>query len=278
MFSAVRSVNSSGENNELLDQDLWTRITNKGIVRTARGGSHKMKLPLRTLGASVALASTLGTSAALADIYYIPRASHTVPAELTWTGLYIGGHVGAAWADVQWADVSLTAESVNNDSAGFFGGGHIGYNLQLHSFLLGVEASLSGAVLTDNARSAVVPATISYGTNTNTIATATGRLGVVFDRWLVYGKGGWAGAQVEVSGRDTALPDSFSFGDWRSGWTVGGGFEYKFQPYFSIGAEYGFIDLGSETITGVTALGLPVTITNHDVQIQAVTTRLNYHF
>jgi outer membrane immunogenic protein len=237
-----------------------------------------MKLPLRTLGASVALASAVGTSAALADIYYIPRASHRVPAELTWTGLYIGGHLGAAWADVQWADVSLTAESVNNDSGGFIGGVHIGYNLQLHSFLLGVEASLTGAVLTDNARSTVAPATISYGTDTNPIATATGRLGVVFDRWLIYAKGGWAGAQVEVSGRDTALADSFSFSNWRNGWTVGGGFEYKFQPDFSLGVEYGFIDLGSETMTGVTALGLPVTITNHDLQIQAATARLNYHF
>jgi outer membrane immunogenic protein len=236
-----------------------------------------MKLRPASLGTLIALASALSASAAIADGYYQPRSPHAVPAELRWTGLYVGGHLGIAWSDVQWADVSLTAEPVSNNTSGIFGGGQIGYNLQLGNIVLGVEASVSGTDLRDSARSLVVP-TVTYTTHINTIVTGTGRLGVAYDRWLIYGKGGWAGAQVDPSGNDTALPDSFSFGEWRNGWTAGGGFEYKFQPDFSLGVEYGFIDLGSETKTGVTALGIPVTITDHDVQIQSVNARLNYHF
>lgn len=237
-----------------------------------------MKLRLTTLSASIALASALSTSAAIADGYYQPRASYAVPAELIWTGFYIGGHIGGTWSDVEWADVTLTGEPVSNDATAFIGGGQIGYNRQFGNVVLGVEASLSGTALRDDARSIISPATITYSTHINTIATATGRLGVAYDRWLIYAKGGWAGAQVDIAGRDTALPDSFSFDDWRNGWTVGGGFEYKFQADFSLGVEYGFIDLGSETKTGITTLAIPVTVTGHDVQIQSVTARLNYHF
>jgi outer membrane immunogenic protein len=237
-----------------------------------------MKLRLTALGALIASASALGTSAAIADGYYVSRGHHAVPAELTWTGLYIGGHIGGAWTDAEWANVTLTGERIGNNASGIFGGGQIGYNRQFAHLVFGVEGSLSGTALRDNARSLVSPVTISYGTDINAIATATGRLGVAYDRWLIYAKGGWAGAQVDISGSDSAVAGSFSFDKWRNGWTVGGGLEYKFQADFSLGVEYGFIDLGSETKTGITTLGIPVTVTDHDVQIQSVTARLNYHF
>jgi opacity protein-like surface antigen len=121
----------------------------------------------------------------------------------------------------------------------------------------------------------VVDLAVTYNNNINDIVTVTGRLGVALDRWLMYAKGGWAGAQVVVSGHNA---DSFSFDDWRNGWTVGGGLEYKVAHNISFGAEYGFIDLGSKTYTGTTVNGVPVTVTDHHVQIQTVTGRLNFHF
>jgi outer membrane immunogenic protein len=96
--------------------------------------------------------------------------------------------------------------------------------------------------LGEDFRSVVNPA-ITYSTDINTIATVTGRLGVASNRWLIYAKGGWAGAQVDLSGRNTALSDRFSFDDWRNGWTVGGGLEYKVSRNISLGVEYGFIDM-----------------------------------
>jgi outer membrane immunogenic protein len=167
---------------------------------------------------------------------------------------------------------------IGNSDSGFIGGGQVGYNQQFGNIVLGVEATLSGTTLSSDSRSVFVPASVTYSTDVNTIATVTGRLGVAADKWLIYAKGGWAGAQVDVSGRNTALPDSFSFDDWRNGWTVGGGLEYKVSSNISLGVEYSFIDLGSQSYTGRTAAALPVTVTDHDLQIQSVTARVNFQF
>ena len=154
----------------------------------------------------------------------------------------------------------------------------MGYNQQFGNIVLGLETTLSGGSLSGSFRSVVNPAAVTYNTDINTIVTVTGRLGLASDQWMLYAKAGWAGAQVDVSGRNTATPDRFSFDDWRNGWTVGGGFEYKVARNVSLGLEYSFIDLGSESISGVTRLGTSVFVRDNDVQIQAITARLNYQF
>ena len=120
--------------------------------------------------------------------------------------------------------------------------------------------------------------TLDKRADINTVATVTGRFGFASDQWLLYGKAGWAGAQVNFSGRNTALQDSFSFDNWRNGWTLGAGLEYKISRNMSLGVEYSFIDLDGERDNGVTRLGLPVTLRDHDLQVQSVTARLNFHF
>jgi outer membrane immunogenic protein len=236
-----------------------------------------MRLRLSIWSASIALAAALCTSVAFADGYSRPGSTYAAPAIMSWTGLYVGVHLGGAWSDVEWANVTLTGERVANDSSGFFGGAQMGYNQQFGSIVVGVEATLSGGSLSDNFHSVVDPAQF-YATDISTIVTVAGRLGVGADQWMLYAKGGWAGASVDVSGRNTATFDRFSFDDWRSGWTVGTGFEIKVSRNISLGIEYSFIDLGSESITGVTRLSVPVSVRDSDVQIQSVTARLNYQF
>jgi outer membrane immunogenic protein len=181
----------------------------------------------------------------------------------------MGVHAGGAWSQVDWADVSLTGEPVTNDGGGFIGGAQVGYNFQFGSIVAGAEATISGSTIEANAASAVAPATITYTTDIHTIATA-------FDRVLVYAKGGWAGARVAVSGVDTLLPDAFTINEWRSGWTVGGGAELRLSPSMSVGIEYSYIDLGNQSYASTTFTAIPYTITDHDVQIQSVTARLNF--
>jgi outer membrane immunogenic protein len=236
-----------------------------------------MKLRSATLAATVALVSGVVASSAMADGYSRPRSVYAPGPLTSWTGFYIGGHAGGAWSEVDWRNVNLTGERVNNDASGFIGGGQIGYNQQFGSIVLGVEGTLSATTLGDDFRSVKNPA-VTYSTDINSIATLTGRLGFAADQWLVYAKAGWAGAQVDVSGRNTALPDSFSIGDWHNGWTVGGGLEYKVARNISLAVEYSFIDLGTDHLHGRTALATPVNIVDYDVQIQSITARLNFHF
>src|SRR5262245_39523907 len=94
-------------------------------------------------GTIVACATAFaGAPLALADGYARPAAAYVVPAPfISWTGLYVGGHVGGAWSDVNWANVNLTGERVNNDASGVIGGGQIGYNVQFGAVVLGAEAT-----------------------------------------------------------------------------------------------------------------------------------------
>jgi outer membrane immunogenic protein len=236
-----------------------------------------MRLFFSFFSASIALATALCTSGAFADGYARPSSTDVAPPLMGWTGFYVGAHLGGAWSDIEWANVSLTNERVTNDSSGFFGGAQMGYNQQFGGIVVGVEATLSGGSLGDTFHSVVDPAQ-TYATDISTIVTVAGRLGVTVGQWMLYAKGGWAGASVDIAGRNTTLNDKFSFDDWRSGWTVGTGFEYKVSRNISLGIEYSFIDLGSENVTGVTRQSVPVFIRDHDVQIQSVSARLNYQF
>src|SRR5262249_58991353 len=66
-----------------------------------------MRLRLAILGASVAFAAGLSATAASA-VGYRPRAAYAVAPIMSWTGFYIGGHVGVAWSDVEWSNVAFS--------------------------------------------------------------------------------------------------------------------------------------------------------------------------
>src|SRR5262249_33916683 len=211
-----------------------------------------MGLRLPIFCTSVVLIAGLSASAALADVYGAPAGYAVVP-YMSWTGFYIGGHVGGAWSEVDWSNVTFTGERFNKTDSGFVGGGQIGYNQQIGNLVVGVEATLSGANLNSDFHSTLFPS-VRFSADINTIATVTGRFGFASNQWLLYGKAGWAGAQVEFSGRSTAplLVDRFSFDNWRNGWTLGAGLEYKIAHNISLGVEYSFIELGNEQDNGIT--------------------------
>jgi outer membrane immunogenic protein len=208
--------------------------------------------------------------------WYLPRFADAEPCCGKWSGFYIGVHAGGAWALVDWGNVSgWTVERVNNDSNGFIGGGQIGYNWQLNHFVLGVEGTLSGTDLQGNVLSGVDSA-VTYRTDVHSLATVTGRLGIAAYRSLVYAKGGWAIGQSEVSGRNTATADAFSFDKTRNGWTVGTGVEFALNG-ISVGLEYSYVDLSSEGFFGTTSLSLPIAVKDVDTRMHLLTARINFY-
>ena len=237
----------------------------------------------RKFGAGLAVAAfTLVGSVGVAVADRMPGRSYGAPCCFTWSGFYIGGHLGGAWSDVEWGAVSLTGplgvgEPVKNDGRGFIGGGQIGYNLQVGNVVLGIEGTLSHANLDDDHTSIFNPF-VTYSTDINWIGTVAGRLGVAHDRVLAYVKAGWATANIELSGTNTQLGDAFSGDDRRNGWVVGGGLEYMFSRNLSFGVEYNYIDLGSASYAGTTRLGIPFTIRDVDMDVQSVTARVNFRF
>ena len=79
---------------------------------------------------------------------------------------------------------------------------------------------------------------------------------VFFDNSLVYVKGGaaWVKNEDTLLQPGGALSESASW--TATGWTIGGGFEYRFLPNWSLFIEYNHMDFGTKTILFVAPPGL----------------------
>ena len=74
--------------------------------------------------------------------------------------------------------------------------------------------------------------------------SARARLGLAFDRWMVYGTGGVSFTEYE---RRIFAPGA-GFGERltsaRTGWNVGAGVNFAFTDHLILGAEYRYTDFG----------------------------------
>jgi outer membrane immunogenic protein len=78
----------------------------------------------------------------------------------------------------------------------------------------------------------------------------TGRLGYsVLPNWLLYGQGGAAWARTESTFTDAAGIQVRDISTTWTGWTVGGGVEWRFLPHWSAFLEGNYMDFGSTSRT-----------------------------
>jgi len=88
----------------------------------------------------------------------------------------------------------------------------------------------------------------------NWFGTVRGRLGYAYGSTLFYATGGLAYGEVEAKYGPGTSP--YNMSETQTGYVVGGGIEYKFNPAWSMKAEYQFINLDatnqnvSGTVTG----------------------------
>lgn len=214
--------------------------------------------------------------AAAAGLATLSRGAHA-DSPHAWSGIYVGGNIGGAWTGARWSDVSLTAESTKFSDSGFLGGGQIGAQYQFGRFVAGVEVSYSG--LDSDARfvSIANPA-VTYATRQSDLFTAAGRLGVSFENYLIYAKGGYASVETEYKGEFTGV-DSFKTSKRNNGYVVGGGVEYMIDRHLIFGLEYNHIELGDRDVSGTTAtLNFPYAITRANSDIDTFVARLSYKF
>ena len=88
-----------------------------------------------------------------------------------------------------------------------------------------------------------------FSSDLNYMGTVRGRLGAAFDRLLIYGTGGYAFGELEVSNDALGISDKNAL----SGWAAGGGLEYVWNRSITLRGEYVRIDYGSETYTSLPA-------------------------
>lgn len=266
------------------------------------------------------------------------------PAPALWQGLYAGLNAGYTWdprpsvstlslpASTAFDDALIGAKSypypayweasargVNGKSlaagGGFFGGGQIGYNLQLDRLVLGLETDMQGAntrarhvlnsynpagflgsYLVDYARTSIY-----HTKSVDWLGTTRGRIGyLVTPTLLGYATGGVAYGGARASsvalqgwggqGPATILQAPGGSGQYsgtRVGWTIGAGLEWMFAPNASLKAEYLHYDLGSQNyaISPLATIDQPdglsnVLSVNAFTQFRGDIARmgLNYHF
>jgi outer membrane immunogenic protein len=179
-----------------------------------------------------------------------------------WTEFYFGLNIGEAYGHTSWctdastancAVAGVTPTDVTAASAsGAVVGGQFGYRWQAFDYLvLGVEGMLDGLAINKSAPSSVVVGE-TLSTSFNSLESVTGQLGIAFtNRFLVYGKGGWAATDLHFDANNAIAGSDLSTFKWVGGWTVGAGVEYLLWTHLSIGVEYDYYQFNVGNITGL---------------------------
>ena len=235
------------------------------------------------------LLSAPAHAADMAPPSYYPAAP-LPPAVYDWTGVYVGGNVGAgllsdAWTQATAAPPTSLAGTIKVGPAGFIGGAQAGLNYQFKALVVGIQGSWTDSAITGNGTANAIPnppavpaGTLVRGTSAPLwFATATGRVGFADNAWLFYLKGGGAWMSVKytedvlTAAGATVMTQGFS--GTRFGYTAGLGVEFGMTENLSAIVEYDFFGFGSKAYNFT--LIAPVNVRS---DLNTLTAGLNYRF
>lgn len=235
---------------------------------------------LSAIAIAIGIAVTLSAGAALSadlasrqppSVYFGPLPVNT------WTGFYAGLNLGGGWSAnssnnnnwTPYTDLTYSGSANNfflypgstnggSNAGGVVGGGQIGYNYQFgNSFVVGAETDIQGTSMSSGGNNVATtyPSPLTgnlltpldpygnIGVSLNWFGTVRGRVGyLITPTILAYGTAGFA--YGGVSGNVTGYSNT------RTGWTGGGGLEWKFAPNWTVKLEYLFVNLDSGGTTG----------------------------
>jgi outer membrane immunogenic protein len=157
-----------------------------------------------------------------------PPAIEAAAAANNWTGFYLGALGGYGWGN---ADTSAGGVGAN----GFDVGGYAGANWQWGNFVVGAEGDVLFPWRDDSSGGIEV----DQGLN----GSLRARAGIALDRFLLYGTGGLAATDLELSGG--GISDDKTL--W--GWTAGAGVEGMLTDNITARVEYRFTDYQDKTFT-----------------------------
>jgi len=224
---------------------------------------------MRKLAIALCSVMAMSASASAADLPVKAPRQVAAPA-FSWTGFYIGANVGYAWGDT--TGTAFTPPG-NFEISGPLAGGQVGVNYQVNNFVFGIEADYQWASIDGNG--ALLGGFVDHA-EVRRFGTVRGRLGFAWDRFMLYGTGGWTyGARLEAN---TAAP-GIVFADNRSlsGWNAGVGLEYAFAPAWSLKLEYLHVNLDERTYFGAFGCA-PVAACQLGADIDLIRVGVNYRF
>jgi outer membrane immunogenic protein len=214
---------------------------------------------LRKLLLSSAAATAMVGSALAADLppRRPPPVLPVVPL-FTWTGFYVGVDGGYGWQNVRETGIAggLAAYQLNFRASGPVGGGHAGFNWQVNQFVFGIEGDVLGTSMRVNAPfNAFLFNNADWRSGVE--GSIRGRIGIAFDRFMVYATGGVAFETFRLRENFLFAPTfADTFTPSRAGLTVGGGVEYAFTDAWLARVEGRYSDFGTFNNASVLVPGL----------------------
>jgi outer membrane immunogenic protein len=253
----------------------------------------------KSLLLSTALVMLAG-SAIAADLPVKAPIIAAVPACAQFGGFYVGGNVGYGYYDHRYndkdglgpfIDTGLGTSQSFSDS-GWNGGVTVGWNLQAHCTVFGLEGDWNWTsvgktdTFLDGDQPPLPTDSVTISSQWKSFTTLRARSGIVVDNLLVYVTGGLAGAKFDRTwtffedGPATAA--TFTNDKWRWGWTAGVGTEWAWTPNLSIKSEFLYMrfDQHDVTVVGngiIGAAGTPYRLGSEDA-VWVTRIGLNYRF
>ena len=202
----------------------------------------------------------LPLAASAADLPARAMAPVLAQAPFSWNGLYLGASIGAVglgttvkgYYDYHAGDDGYDTKG---NGGGALAGASIGYNFQMNNIVYGLEADISGAMASvEKTETGTHGWGRGYVSNTtsklNGLGTVRARLGVAFDRTLVFATAGIAFGSFSHKYQNDEDPQSNNFGSSvRTGWVVGAGVEQALTNSMSLKLEALYADFGTKKYT-----------------------------
>jgi outer membrane immunogenic protein len=212
------------------------------------GAVKKLIVAAATVAALAAAAPAIAADPA---VRRPPPAYKAPPPIWSWSGCYIGGHVGGLWARKDWIDRlpgsgSFGLSDGTHDPSGFIGGMQGGCDYQFAGgFVIGVGGDYAWTDAEGSNVALLFPPFTNHST-VESLASVTGRIGYAWDRFLGYVKGGGAWERDVYSSTDGILTGTAS--ETRGGWTIGVGGEYAFTTFLTGFVEFNYYDFGTRDL------------------------------
>jgi outer membrane immunogenic protein len=239
----------------------------------------KLRL-LATLVRAVAIYLT-----AVTFVASLPTGALAAPAGPTWTGCYLGGNLGGAWAhkeytDEEFAPMEISQGSHNENSIA--GGAQFGCDYQVKNWVVGLQGWIDATDLNgSNIDPSTLIAPFTMKGEISWLATAAGRIGYTLTpETLLYGKAGaaWIRGHDSRSGTIGGVFVTYTEPDTTTlGWTLGLGLERMIARHWSVFAEYDYMEFSRRTTWTRNTDGshFPEDI---DAQVQTLLAGINYRF
>jgi high affinity Mn2+ porin len=211
-------------------------------------------------------------------------------ADYDWTGFYVGGHLGYAWGNSNWAATGADGNasgSLNfsqgvdafSEAGSWNEGVQFGYNAMLRNrVVLGVEADFTFPAY-QNLVGISTGGTAKYAASNNSYAdtllasgTVRARIGYAPGNLLFYATGGvaWTADQIKLAQQSSGLSTVAALP--RVGWAAGVGAEFPISGHWTGKVEYLFTHYGYGTVN-FSGLGDQI---NSNLSLQEVRLGLNY--